>query len=163
MLLAKGADIEGRDNLQRTALGGAANMGHKEVVQLLLEKGADMKAKDGQGCTPLHLAVRRGSLEIVTLLIQKGADVRSRSTNGHTMVGDAAAGDNAELVKRLREYEKTLYYGWAGHDLIIEAAGAIEKLERENAKLVRALAQLMFFDDDEDDDAARAAEPKTAT
>jgi ankyrin repeat protein len=39
-LLAKGADVNAKDNKGRTALMGANKKGHKEIVQLLKKAGA---------------------------------------------------------------------------------------------------------------------------
>jgi uncharacterized protein len=57
LLLEKGADIEAKNNNDRsTALHFAAEKGPKAVVRLLLKKGANIEAKDSNGRTALGLA-----------------------------------------------------------------------------------------------------------
>ena len=59
-LLSKGADIEARDDEQRTPLHDASytSSSSPEVVKLLLSKGADKDAKTRYGETPYSLAIR---------------------------------------------------------------------------------------------------------
>jgi ankyrin repeat protein len=60
-------NAEGVDNVY-TALTGAADAGHTEIVRLLLQKGADPFLKDGEGQTAMECAKRNGHNEIVRLL-----------------------------------------------------------------------------------------------
>ncbi|RYP26161.1 hypothetical protein DL768_011819 [Monosporascus sp. mg162] len=53
LLLNKGAEIDSKDNNNRTPLSWAAGNGHKEIVQLLLDKGAEADSNDKDGRTPL--------------------------------------------------------------------------------------------------------------
>jgi hypothetical protein len=46
LLLEKGADVEGSNFMQQTALCAAAKGGIEKVIPLLLAKGADLEAKD---------------------------------------------------------------------------------------------------------------------
>ncbi len=52
--VARGADIDARDFIERTPLHIAAVSGHKDVVQYLIEKGADVNSRDKWGVTPLR-------------------------------------------------------------------------------------------------------------
>ena len=52
-LLAKGADVNAKDNDGATALMLASQNGHLDVVQALLAKGADVNAKANDGVTAL--------------------------------------------------------------------------------------------------------------
>ena len=56
-----------------TALGKAANSGHKDIVLLLLERGAKPNKRDASGMRPLSQAKAGGDQEIIQLLIQAGA------------------------------------------------------------------------------------------
>eukprot|EP00242_Pyramimonas_sp_CCMP2087_P001271 CAMPEP_0198227982 /NCGR_PEP_ID=MMETSP1445-20131203/111440_1 /TAXON_ID=36898 /ORGANISM="Pyramimonas sp., Strain CCMP2087" /LENGTH=101 /DNA_ID=CAMNT_0043908201 /DNA_START=12 /DNA_END=313 /DNA_ORIENTATION=+ len=60
-----------------TALMGAAQGGHTEVVRELLHKGADANATDDDGETALMRAAWKGHTEVVRELLQKGADANA--------------------------------------------------------------------------------------
>mmetsp|Transcript_28242 Transcript_28242/g.63924 ORF Transcript_28242/g.63924 Transcript_28242/m.63924 type:complete len:182 (-) Transcript_28242:429-974(-) len=58
-----------------TALHGASQGGHADVVELLLDGGAAIDAKSNEeGKTALHWASWLGSIEVVQLLLDRGAD-----------------------------------------------------------------------------------------
>jgi hypothetical protein len=71
-LLDRGAPIDDRDDLGRTALHWAVMSSRAETARLLLERGADVDARDKRGYTPLSLI--QGSAEIAQLLVEHGAD-----------------------------------------------------------------------------------------
>jgi serine/threonine protein kinase len=72
-LLARGAEVNEKDEEGRTALGFAAANGHIAVVRLLLDHGTEVNDKDNQGRTPLTVAEARGHANVVELLRQFGA------------------------------------------------------------------------------------------
>jgi len=67
-LIAKGADINAKDEYGWTPLHYAAIKGQKEVVELLIAKGADINSKNQSGETPLHDAIDWNHKEMVELL-----------------------------------------------------------------------------------------------
>ena len=71
--IAKGADINAKDQLERAPLPWAVWWGHKEVVELLIAKGADINAETKEGETPMDWAKDEGNTEIVELLRKHGA------------------------------------------------------------------------------------------
>ena len=89
--LAKGADVNGKDDKQATPLHWAAVYGQTEAAELLIGQGADVNGKDGAGSTPLHWAAFLGQPKTVQLLIKKGADVKPRNDNGDTPLDSTKA------------------------------------------------------------------------
>ena len=69
--LEKGADINVKDEYDRTALMLAAYGGHTEIVKILLEAGADVNAEGKYGATALSFATAGNYVEIVRLLKEK--------------------------------------------------------------------------------------------
>ena len=83
MLLARGADVGGRNSYGGTALHDAAMSGHTDLVRLLLDHSAALDARDDEsGATPLYVAAAMGRSEVVKLLVEKGADVNLATRAG---------------------------------------------------------------------------------
>ena len=80
-LIAQGADINVKDEYDRTPLHYHAQVNDVERVTLLLEKGADIEAIAEYDETPLHAA---GYFpEVTALLIAKGANVKAKDDMKH--------------------------------------------------------------------------------
>jgi cytohesin len=88
-LLKKGAEVNTRDNHDRTPLHLAANFDRKDVAEALIQAGADIDAKDKDGQTPLHWAVDRGNKEIAELLLDMGASKDVKNNNSFTPLHEA--------------------------------------------------------------------------
>jgi cytohesin len=99
--LAKGADVNAKDDSGWTPLIHAANRGHNEVAALLIAKGADVNAQNEGGVTTLSFAVSEGHKEIAELLIAKGVDVNTKDDSGWTPLYYAAIGGHKEVVELL--------------------------------------------------------------
>ncbi len=69
---------------QRTALHGAANVGHAEIVRFLLDNGGDPNLQDKYGDTALTLACLSGHAGCVRILLQRGADRNITNDAGDT-------------------------------------------------------------------------------
>jgi ankyrin repeat protein len=69
LLLAKHADVNARNEDDKTALLGAAWQGHTDIVRLLIANRADVNAQDKWGGTPLHAAAHNGHREVATILL----------------------------------------------------------------------------------------------
>ena len=80
-LLAKGAEVNAKNNNGVTALMAASLSGHLEVLQALLAKGADVNAKANNGATALDAATAGGHPEVRALLqavLDKAAEKEER-------------------------------------------------------------------------------------
>ena len=80
-LIAKGADINVKDEYDRTPLHYHAQVNDIERVTLLLEKGADIESKAAYDETPLFGAGYHP--EVTALLIAKGANVKAKDDMNH--------------------------------------------------------------------------------
>jgi hypothetical protein len=72
-LLAKGAEVNAKEEHGMTALMAASFKGHLDIVQALLAKGADVNAKASDGTTALDAAAQGGHADIRALLVQAQA------------------------------------------------------------------------------------------
>ena len=83
-LITQGADINARDEYERTPLHYHAQVNNVEKVALLLERGADIEAQDKYKNTPLHFAEYHA--EVAELLIEKGANINAKDDKGHNVI-----------------------------------------------------------------------------
>jgi hypothetical protein len=103
-LVAKGSDVNARDDLGSTPLHYAANQYHMEVMKFLLEKGADVNAQQNGGTTPLGHAVFANGPEFAQLLLEKGADPSIQHSNGLTPLDDAEMLGRTATAELLRKH-----------------------------------------------------------
>ena len=83
-LIAKGANVNVKDNEGKTPLVRAVTNQHKAVVKALLELKANVDQGDRAGVTPLMFASKMGSVEIVQLLLDGGANVNKTDNDLQT-------------------------------------------------------------------------------
>jgi hypothetical protein len=120
VLLAKGVDVNSRNEFGSTVLYTASLRGHEKVVGLLLAKGADVNAERADSSTALHAASSRGNSETVKVLLARGADVSVRGGYFDTALQAASSSGNEETVKVLLAEGANVnlkggYYGTALH------------------------------------------------
>ena len=109
-LIAQGADINARDEYERTPLHYHAQVNNVEKVALLLERGADIEAQDKYKNTPLHFA--EYNAEAAQLLIEKGADIKAKDDRGYNpMERMLSRLSNGYLVKAAKSAEIYLKAG----------------------------------------------------
>ncbi len=112
-LLARGARLELKDWVGRTALFWASQEGHVEVVRELLARGAAVDAADNGGTAPLFIASQNGHLEVVRALMEEGASVNAPDSfflwtpktfnGGLTPLYVASERGHLEIVRELLE------------------------------------------------------------
>ena len=97
-VIARGADVNAKDDQGRTPLHMAAREGRGEIVSTLVSAGADVNAKQGNGWTALHIAATEGHSEVAWMLISAGADVNAKTRIGRTALHIAAAKGYGEVA-----------------------------------------------------------------
>lgn len=109
-LITQGADINARDEYERTPLHYHAQVNNVEKVALLLERGADIETQDKYKNTPLHFA--EYNAEVAQLLIEKGADIKAKDDRGYNpMERMLSRLSNGYLVKAAKSAEVYLKAG----------------------------------------------------
>jgi len=101
LLLAKGANVNAKDEWNDVPLHYAAVAGKSDLVGLLLAKEAEVNSKDDSGKTPLHDAATQGHQEVVEMLIAAGADVNAKDQDGRTPLHQAARKGNRDIAELL--------------------------------------------------------------
>ena len=88
-----------RDGWGLTVLHRAAQLGHRETMELLLAEGANINAVANDGATPLTEAAVFGNPALAEFLISKGAD--PDGNNKYTSLHTAAYKGHVEMIKWL--------------------------------------------------------------
>ena len=104
VLLMHGADVNARDNCDRTPLHLASSEGNLEVAQLLLGHHADPSARDNDSWTPLHWASDGQHLELVRVLLRYRADSNARDARDKTPLHWASLLGHLNVAQLLVEY-----------------------------------------------------------
>lgn len=99
-MLAKGADVNGKDDSGWTALMWAAMGGYTDMVKVLLANGANIDEQDPNGNTALMVAAMWGRTYIVKVLLENGADVQLRDIEGRTALTWTK---KEEIIQMLKE------------------------------------------------------------
>ncbi|KAF3192532.1 hypothetical protein TWF788_000143 [Orbilia oligospora] len=143
VLLSGGIDTEAADELGRTPLARAVEMGYSSLAGLLLDKGASVRTTDHKGCTPLHYAATGYGIvdeQILSQLLAEGADIEATDKNGFTPLFTAvdahkhrgAIGTVRALIEKGASIKTRIVRG-KPYSLLYEAIGA------ENRSLVQLL------------------------
>lgn len=101
-LVASGADIESRDEAQRTPLHVAAFASQDDVVRTLAEAGANLNALEYQAYDIVTIAAVANDLELLELALSLGASARNVTSpyDGTALIAAAHLG-HYEVVRRL--------------------------------------------------------------
>jgi hypothetical protein len=105
-LIIRGANVNHKDSLGRTALHLAAQNGYADIVLVLLEKGCERNLPETKfGRTPLHLAAQYGHGSVVNLLLNNQADLKAKDAAGKTAAQLAEEAGHSLLVQAIRFQE----------------------------------------------------------
>lgn len=110
ILIAKGADVNGKSKNGMTPLMYAANIGDINIFKLLIAGGANANARTNYGSTLLMKASEGGNSEIVNFLIDSGADVSAKDADGNSVLMYSIPA----LFLYRHEFETLFYLGGMG-------------------------------------------------
>ena len=96
-----GADLEARDDHERTALLLAATFDHVAVARLLVERGADPNALDDRHDTPWLVTGVTGSVAMLEALLPARPDMTIRNRYGGVSVIPASERGHVDYVRRV--------------------------------------------------------------
>lgn len=110
-LIANGANVNLRDNLNFTALHYATECSKSHSALLLIRNGADVNARTKNGRTPLHFASKNKLIKVTLKLLENGAKVDVKDNKGRTPLSLIDENlkrieKNKEVVRLLTEYSK---------------------------------------------------------
>jgi ankyrin repeat protein len=100
-LIARGADIQARDDWGNTPLHEAARRGNLKLVQFLIHTGAKSTEQNAFGETPLHVAAKNGKADVIEVLLDRGSWIHDTNFWGQTPLHYAVAQNRIEVVKIL--------------------------------------------------------------
>lgn len=106
-LLEKGADVNTKDDRNRTLLMIAVYNNNYEISELLIENNADINTQDDMQNNPFLYSGAEGQLEILKLLVKKGADTKITNRYGGVALIPASEHGYVETVKYLLENTDT--------------------------------------------------------
>ena len=108
-LAVAGAPIITRKKHSFSALNGAAQNGHAEILKYLLNQGISADAVSTPiGGTPLLIAAQRGQLLCIQTLLDAGADINRPDSYGETALHSAARKGHLSAVDLLLQHNPTV-------------------------------------------------------
>lgn len=128
-LLTRGAKVNHKSDLDRSALQRAAAGGHNTITNYLIKAGAYVNAAgiNDESHTALQEAAKGGHKVVVETLLKAGADVNARAPQyGHTAIQAAALGGHEAIVDTLLNAGADINANigsFGGHTALQAAAG----------------------------------------
>ena len=151
ILIESGANIEAKDNRERTPLMYALSQGQQQSAIYLIARGCNIETRDIDMETPLITATEANSLKAIKALLEKGAERGSRDVHGNTAIHHGARLGHLTAVEaiytHLSEFEERNEQGETALHLACSA---------NQVQMVRALIDLGV-------DVNVFSSPKTAT
>ncbi len=112
LLISNGADLDAKDDMDRTPLLSASSKLQWPLVRFLMQAGAKADVMDKTGATPLKYAAKSADAESVEALLQAGADVNALGPQGASpalaeLVNFDCTGKRIEVAKILIRHGAT--------------------------------------------------------
>ena len=102
VFLENGADVEAKDNVERTPLHFAAANGRNiDLIVELISKGATVDAQSLGGDTPLMKAIMFDNVDAVVALLEKGASKTLMNAHERNAENFAKSSRNEEIISAL--------------------------------------------------------------
>lgn len=134
--LTQGANINGRNENNKTALQCAILNDQEDASRLLLASGASISGSGWSDIPPLFLAASVGSLNSAKMLIEKGASIDEKSEWGESYFVGVVASGNMEGIRFL------LKQGCSARTENINGEAVIVKaVQKKDTKLVELLLE----------------------
>ncbi|KAA0174633.1 hypothetical protein FNF27_04007 [Cafeteria roenbergensis] len=139
MLLAAGADPDGRDAAGRSALHHAAARGDARMAGLLVSRGlAAVGCRDSYGELPIHAAAEGGHLGLLRLLMHHSRRCLLGYTRSPRFVARCQELFDAALLARLDKWQRQVYrLGWFHADFLSLLGGLFDDYDRQLAENAR--------------------------
>ncbi|XP_045158211.2 ankyrin-1-like [Mercenaria mercenaria] len=128
-LLGYGADINSRDNDQRTPLHWAATYGNPDMVEFLISQGAAVNIAQCDGFTPLHAATCLGHNNVVKVLMKHGGEINRSDRDGWSAFHTAVCYGHKEVVKTLLDAGASLMRLTTDEENVVHIAASSGKIE----------------------------------
>lgn len=87
--------------------------GQKKVIEYFLKKGVNVDSEDSYGCTSLIYASVCGHSEIASLLLKNNADVNAKTNDGITALILASENGYISIVKELLKHKVDVNAEWS--------------------------------------------------
>lgn len=105
-LIKLGAEVNAKDNFEKTAFMHAINNNNGAMMDILLKAGSEINISDLGGYTPIMLCAKRGNREGLRVLIARGGDVFAKNAKGQTAYDIARACKNPTSAEILAKAER---------------------------------------------------------
>jgi ankyrin repeat protein len=133
LLLARGAQLNYKDQNGQTPLMYAAGAGKLDAVKALVEQKAEIEATTQMGETALMGAVGHGYVDVAKFLVEKGANIQAKMNNGRNVYIMAWERYNGPLPKK----DDTALFVWLREKADPKVAKQMDSAAKASEALVR--------------------------
>ncbi|KAH3695517.1 serine/threonine-protein phosphatase 6 regulatory ankyrin repeat subunit B-like [Dreissena polymorpha] len=128
-LMDYGADVNSRDDDQRTPLHWSATYGNPAMTEFLITKGASVNISQSDGFTPLHAATCLGHNKVCQILLQHGAEINQTDRDGWSSFHTAVCYGHYNVVETLLNAGAPLHRVTNDEENAVHIAASSGKIE----------------------------------